>query len=121
MTICTGVNWFFWVLVIFFVNPERTGLLGLILFYASLFLAILGTGSLLGFTVGSRFKKRPIFVEVSISFRRAFFLSIFITAFLLLKDLNLLYWLNILFIALFLIVLEIFFISISRKYVSSEK
>ncbi|NCO23255.1 hypothetical protein COW09_02340 [bacterium (Candidatus Moisslbacteria) CG12_big_fil_rev_8_21_14_0_65_36_11] len=116
MTICTSLNWLIWLLVIFFVNPEKTGLLGLILFYVSLFLAILGTGSILGFIIGARLKKRPVFVEADISFRRAFLIAIFVISVLFLKGIDLFYWWNTLLLGLFLIILEFFFVSISRKY-----
>ncbi len=119
--ICTLINWAIWALVIFFVNPEKIGLIGSLLFYASLFLSILGTSSILFFIIGARLKKRPIFVEISWSFRRAFLLALLVIAILLLKEQEVLYWWTAALLALFLIMLEVFFISISRKYFSESQ
>ena len=121
MIICTLINWAIWVLVIFFVNPEKIGLIGSILFYLSLFLSLLGTSSLLFFILGVRLKKRPIFVEISWSFRRAFLFSLFVVVILLLKEQGVLYWWTAILLALFLIMLEIFFSSVSRKYFSESQ
>jgi len=110
-----------WLEVIFFVNPEKIGLIGSLLFYASLFLSILGTSSILFFIIGARLKKRPIFVEISWSFRRAFLLALLVIAILLLKEQEVLYWWTAALLALFLIMLEVFFISISRKYFSESQ
>jgi len=121
MIICTLINWVIWALVIFFVNPEKIGLIGSILFYLSLFLSLLGTSSILFFILGVRLKKRPIFVEISWSFRRAFLLTLFVIAILLLKEQEVLYWWTAGLLALFLIILEIFFSSVSRKYFSESQ
>jgi len=116
MFICTLICWAIFVSVILFVNPEKTGFLGFLLFYSSLFLSILGTGSLLGFILGARLKRRPIFSEVSLAFRRSLWLSMFIIIVLILKRANLFYWWNILLLFLFFLVLEFFCLSIGRKY-----
>lgn len=118
MTVLTLVCWLAWVLVLFLINPEEAGLIGEILFYFSLFLAVLGTLSLLGFIIRARFKKGPVFKQVETSFRQAFWLSVLLTGILVLKENNLLRWWNSLLLLLFLIFLEIFFLSSRKQYKS---
>jgi len=116
MIILTLISWLIWVGVILFINPEYNGILGIILFHFSLFLSILGTLSLLGFLVRSQLGKKPIFKQVGIAFRQALLFSIFVIAVLILKSIGLLYWWNTLFLAIFLIFVEYFFLTSGKVY-----
>ncbi|MDD5626235.1 MAG: hypothetical protein PHG83_03650 [Patescibacteria group bacterium] len=116
MTILTIICWLAWVAVIIFINPRGMGLIGFILFYFSLFLAILGAASLLGFIVRTRLNLKPIFVQVELAFRQGIWLGLVIVSMLILKGLDLLRWWNFLFLVLFFVVLEFFFLSSQRKY-----
>ncbi|MFA6146261.1 MAG: hypothetical protein WC697_02985 [Patescibacteria group bacterium] len=116
MTILTIICWLAWVVVIIFINPRGMGLIGFILFYFSLFLAILGAASLLGFIIRTRLNLKPIFVQVELAFRQGIWLGLVIVSMLILKGLDLLRWWNFLFLVLFFVVLEFFFLSSQRKY-----
>ncbi len=116
MSLLTVLCWLVWVLVLLFVNPTQTGLIGFILFYFSLFLAILGSASVVGFIVRVRLKQEPVFKQVEISFRQGVWIGILIVVLLLLKGLDLLRWWNGLFLVLFLVFLELFFLTSKKRY-----
>jgi len=117
MSISSLACWLFWVFVIFFVSPEETGLIGFVLFYFSLFLAIVGTAAIIGFIIRARFlKKGPVFKNVESSFRQGVWISLLIVGLFLLQNLGVLRWWNGLFLFLFLMFLEFFFISSRKQY-----
>ncbi len=116
MAILTVVCWIAWVLVLILINPQQSDLIGFVLFYFSLFLALLGTASIVGFLARVWLKKKPIFKQVEIAFRQAIWLGLLISVIFILKGLNLLRWWNALFLVLFLIFLELFFLLSNRRY-----
>jgi len=116
MTILTVICWVAWVLTLILVNPQQSDLIGFVLFYFSLFLALLGTASVLGFLIRVWLKKKPIFKQVEIAFRQAIWLGLLVSSIFILKGLNLLRWWNALFLILFLIFLELFFLLSNRRY-----
>ncbi len=116
MATLTVVCWLAWLSVLFIINPDETGLIGFVLFYFSLFLAILGTASLIGFIVRARSNQGPVFYQIEVSFRQGMWIGFLITGLLLLQFLELLKWWNGLFLFLALIFLELFFISSRRRY-----
>jgi len=116
MTILTVVCWVAWVLTLILVNPQQSDLIGFVLFYFSLFLALLGTASVLGFLIRVWLKKKPIFKQVEIAFRQGIWLGLLVSVIFILKGLNLLRWWNALFLILFLIFLELFFLLSNRRY-----
>jgi len=116
MSILTIICWLAWVFVIFFVNPKETGLIGFVLFYFSLFLAIVGTAAIIGFLVRTRLNKGPVFKQVEASFRQGIWLSFLVVGLFLLQNLGILRWWNGVFLLLFLMFLEFFFLSSRKKY-----
>lgn len=116
MSILTGICWLAWLLVLFFISPNKIGLIGFILFYFSLFLAIIGSISILGFIIRIRLGKKPVFRQVEISFRQGIWISVLVICILILQGLHLLRWWNALFLVLFLVFLELFFLTSGRKY-----
>jgi len=116
MTILTAICWLGWLAVIFLINPAQTGFLGFILFYSSLFLALVGSCALVGFLVRSHLKEQPIFLQAQIAFRQGTWISLFAVGILALRGLDILRWWNALFLLLFLVILESFFLSSRRKY-----
>ncbi len=119
MLILTVICWLAWAAVLFLVNPEETGLIGFILFYFSLFLAILGTASILGFVARARFRQGPVFKQVEVSFRQGVWLGMLAVSLLLLQETGLLRWWNGIFFFLFLVFLEFFFLSSRKKFKSA--
>jgi len=116
MLILTLICWLAWVFVLFFINPDETGFIGFILFYFSLFLAILGTVTIFGFIIRARIGKGPVFKQIETSFRQSIWFSVFVIGLLLLQGLSLLKWWNSLVLFLFLIFLEFFFLSSRKNY-----
>lgn len=117
MLITTLLCWTAFVFVLFNVNPEITNWLGFLLFYLSLFLALVGTAAIIGFVV--RFiglKHELAFRSVRDAFRQSFLFSFFIVATLLLLSQNLFSWLNLFFLVVGLSVLEFFMISYAKPY-----
>lgn len=116
MSILTVLCWLAWALVIFFINPNQSGLIGFILFYFSLFLAVTGTFAILGFIIRARISKKPIFKQVEISFRQSIWIALLVVLILILQGLTLLRWWNASFLVLFLVFLELFFLESGRKF-----
>jgi len=87
MIVATILCWVSWWFVIQNIDPFVAGTLGFVFFYISLFLALLGTISLLIFTgyrlVGD--SDIPLFRHVQKSFRQAMVITAFIVLFLFLQ------------------------------------
>ena len=116
MGILTTICWLAWVLILFFISPNKTGLIGFVLFYFSLFLAILGTAAILGFIIRVRLSQGPVFKQIEVAFRQGIWISLLIVGLLLLQGLSLLKWWNGVLLVLFLIFLEFFFLSSRKRY-----
>ncbi len=112
MLTTTLLCWAAFIFVLWNVNPEITNWLGFLLFYLSLFLAMVGTGALIGFVI--RFvglKHELAFRSVRDAFRQSFLFSFLIIAVLFLLSKNLFSWLNLFLLVVGLSVLEFFLIS----------
>ncbi len=93
MSIATFFCWLAWVLVINYIDPTETGLLGFVFFYSSLFLAVLGTMSVLGFAVRIKiFKDEIVYKQVGTAFRQGVMFSILVTGLLFLQSKSFLTW-----------------------------
>ena len=112
MGIMTGVCWAAWAYILWMVNPEVTNWIGFVLFYASLFLALVGSAALLGFVV--RFvglKQELAFRLVKEAFRQSFLFASLIIISLILLSQDLFTWMNVIFLVLGLSLLEYFLLS----------
>ena len=112
MSLMTGLCWAAWSYIIWVVDPGVTNWIGFVLFYASLFLALVGTAALAGFTV--RFvalKQELAFRLVKEAFRQSFLFAILIVVSLLLLSQGLFTWMNVIFLVLGLSILEYFLLS----------
>jgi hypothetical protein len=112
MSVLTAVCWSIFFFVADIINPFSTNWLGFLLFYTSLFIALVGLSTLVGFLF--RFvilKKGLAFNLVKLSFRQSFLFSLFLVSALFLQANSLLTWLNLLFLILIFSVLEIFLLS----------
>ncbi len=116
MGIGAGICWLAFISVIFAINPLITNWIGFMLFYTSLFLAIVGTAAILGFVV--RFialKQELAFRLVKEAFRQSFLFAILVIVSLLLLSQELFTWLNLFFLMIALSVLEFFMLSSQAK------
>lgn len=112
MSIGTVFSWAAWVIIIINLNPYSSGIIGLIAFYISLFLALVGTIALLGFFIRVWIsRKEVIFAHVGTSFRQAILLAIILIGLLLLQSFGALnWWVALLFVSA-ITLLEFYFLS----------
>ena len=109
--IATAVCWTIFLFVSSIINPELTSWLGFFLFYLSLFMAISGTASLIGFLI--RFvalKYELAFYAVKIAYRQSFLFALFIIAILILLSQGLFTWLNLIMLITVFVIAETFMI-----------
>jgi len=112
MFLITLFCWVAWLIVVFYINPEGAGFIGLTLFYLSLFFACLGTFSLLGFFSRVWFsKEQVIFRHLGISTRQSFWFSFLLVVTLMLQSGRYLKWWTVLLMLFLLVSLEFFFLS----------
>ena len=106
-----------WFFVLGSVDPTQAGFFGFLFFYSSLFLALAGTFSVIGFLVKKIILKndQALFHHVKSTFRQGMLVAMVIILGMILLQINLLTWWNaILLIALFVAVEGIIFTN--RKY-----
>lgn len=113
MTIGTIICWLTWLLLIFSVSPADAGLTGLLFFYFSLGLAILGTFSVLGFIIKRSVIKNDdaVFRHVKKTFRQGMLVSLYLIILLVLQSQNLLSWWNALILVMIFIIIEFAYLS----------
>jgi len=117
MSTGTLICWTAWFFVLFGANPEEAGIPGVLFFYTSLFLAVIGTFSVIGFLLRRIVVKEDevVFRHAKRTFRQGIFVSIFLILSLILLHQNLLTWWNsLLLLFLFLILESIIFAN--RKF-----
>lgn len=110
--LATAVCWTIFLFVSSILNPDLTSWLGFLLFYLSLFMAISGTASLIGFLI--RFvalKHELAFYAVRIAYRQSFLFALFIIAILILLSQSLFTWLNLFMLITVFVIAETFMIS----------
>lgn len=112
MTIGTGLSWCAWLLVLFKIDPFLSGPFGLVSFFLSLFLALVGTLSLFGFLFRKAFSRDHVaFRHVGASFRQALFFSLVVVGALLLRGVDLFTWWSMMFLVAGFAMLELFFLT----------
>lgn len=117
ITVVTVICWIGWIVVLFYIDPKGTGFIGLFLFYISLFFALIGTFSILGFFIRVWFsKKEMVFQHVGIAFRQSLLFSILLVGSLVLQGMRIFTWWNALLFVFCLAVLEYFFLSHKNSY-----
>ena len=95
MFFSTVFCWASFGLIIFYIDPETSGILGIICFYLSLFFALIGTITLIGFYLRIWLSKNEVlFAHVAPSFRQAVLVSIALVGCLVLQSFDLLNWWN---------------------------
>ena len=117
MSIGTAICWVVWFLVIGNIDPNEAGVFGFLFFYASLFLALSGTISVIGFLLRKQLIKNDeiAFHHVRHTFRQGIFISLLILLILLMSQYQLLnWWTGMIAMLLFLVLESIVFAN--RKY-----
>jgi len=103
--------------VILNVNPFESGLIGLFVFYISLYASLIGLMSLAGITfrIHIRNRQQTAFREVRIAFRHAVLLSGVAVVALILSSINWLAWWNFFILLAIIGVLEYVFLTIQES------
>lgn len=121
MSIATMLCWVAWFFVLIYTAPGGEGLLTLFFFYCSLFLAIVGTFSVIGFLIRRMLIKNDevVFRHVRRTFRQSLLLAVLAIAVLLLLAARLLTWWNGIILVIFFLFLEAVIFT-NRKYRNDE-
>ncbi|EKD43966.1 MAG: hypothetical protein ACD_72C00054G0003 [uncultured bacterium] len=113
----TALCWISWAFILFNIDPQQAGFLGLSFFYVSLFLGIVGLFSVVGFILKKQQSGHDdvVFRQVKKTFKQGILFGVFVIVTLLLLQANLLFWWNAIILALIYILLEGAIIS-GRKF-----
>lgn len=112
MRICTLVALVSLGLVIYYINPERDGLLGQIMFYASLFFSITGIATLFLFWLRRTFSKsETAHTYVGVNFRQGALIALAVCALLILQSFELLLWWDGGIVVVGVLLIELWFLS----------
>lgn len=100
MSLTTLVCWLAFGFVVFQVDPSASGVVGLLLFFASLFIALWGTLALLGFFTRFLFLKDTVpFRHIGISLRQALWFAILVVFSLFLVSQQIwVWWMSVLLV-----------------------
>lgn len=97
MIFATVLSWVGVLLILLFVNPYEAGALGLLFFFTSFFLGLLGILSIVGFLVRYIFYRHEfVYGQVKRAFRQGLLLALSLTIVLFLQAERLLVWWNLL-------------------------
>jgi len=121
MSIGTISCWVAWFFVITSLDPNKAGMIGFLFFYISLFLALVGTFSVIGFMVRRKILKDDelVFRHVKKTFRQGIlFASLILIVLFLLQMQILTWWVAILLAVLYAILEGIIFTN--RKYNNND-
>ena len=121
MIFATSLCWGAFIMALYSKNPNITNWLGFSLFYLSLFLAISGTASVLGFIVRFIGLKHELAINsVRSAFRQSFLFASLVVISLILLASNLFTWINLLLLIAGLSVLEYFLLSYTSYNIEHE-
>ena len=104
-----------WILILLNINPTTTNWQGFLLFYLSLFFALVSLLTLVGFFIRNKFfSNKPIFTQAEISFRHSVLFSIIAIGTLILQGMKMLNWQNALLLVVGVVILEFYFLNQER-------
>lgn len=110
MSLATVISAASWLLVLIFLDPETSGIIGLTLFFLSFFLMIFGLVSIVGFVARRLLQRREeSFRLVAVSFRHAALLALLLTSSLFLQSQRVFTWWTAILLLIFLTLIEAFF------------
>lgn len=115
--VCTALCWVAWFLVLLMLNPVGVGLLALVLFYISLFCALIGTFSIVGYIFRVKIMRKDEMAHkgVNIASRQSVLFSFLLIAALMLQSQRFLTWWTLLILIAVLSFVELFFISYKQN------
>ncbi len=113
----TLICWIAWFFILFNTDPKDANFLIFTFFYTSLFLGIVGLFSVIGFLIKSRRATQDdaVFRQVKKTFTQGILLGAFTIFVLILRQFNLLFWWNAIFLVILYVLIEGVILS-GRKY-----
>lgn len=115
MSLTTVAAWAGWIVVLWAIDPTRSGTLGFLFFYATLFLALIGTITVGGTGVRVWARRDEIVSRhVAKAFRQAFLLTILVIGSLMLLSHDLFRWWTAGLLIALLTLVELMFLSAQR-------
>lgn len=116
MSVATVLSWALWGLVLFSIDPDVSGFIGHAAFFLTLFFALIGSFSLLGFGLRMRFVREPVaYRQVAISFRQGTLFSLLLTGALIMQVSEFLRWWNLAAYLILLSLIEFFALAREQK------
>ncbi|MBD3244944.1 MAG: hypothetical protein GF335_03045 [Candidatus Moranbacteria bacterium] len=101
-----------WIMIIYYIDPEKTGFIGFFLFYATMFFWLTGLFTFIGFRLRRYFLNNEVLYSlIVLSFRQAIWISLIIVGLLFMKSMGLLYWWDGVLYALSIFLLEVYFLT----------
>lgn len=112
MAVATSIAFMGWTLVLMYIDPKSSGYMGLVLFYTTLFLGLMGFFTLISFSLKRWISNNEvIFAYIASSFRQGFWLAIIIIGLLVMQGGRILNWWDALLFVGAISLLELYFIS----------
>lgn len=112
MSLASASAWIAWFFVLHSIDPVKTSLLGFVLFYATIFIACLGTTVMLGTLIRLWLHPEEILYRQTVrSFRQGIIFSLLFTSTLLLLAFDLLFWWTIALLIILFTLVELYFVS----------
>ncbi len=112
MALATSVAFMGWIMVILYIDPSNSNYTGLILFYATLFLGLMGFFTLISFSLKRWISNNEIiFAFVASSFRQGFWIAVIVIGLLIMQGARILNWWDALLFIGAVSLLELYFIS----------
>lgn len=116
VSIATIIFWGVWFSVLAQTDPTSGDVLNFVLFYLTLFFAVLGTFFLASFGYRKMFNKFSMeYSIVGTSFRQSFFMGLLVISLLLLQGIRMLNIFNALILVAAVVVVEFFFLNLKRR------
>lgn len=116
MGVASAAAWTAWVVVVHAIDPVHTGLLGFLLFYVTLAIALIGTLSLFGagLRAWSHPEEHPSRHTIR-SFRQSILLTLLMLSICIMLSAGVLRWWSLILAVLIIGLIELIIISIQRK------
>lgn len=101
-----------WVFVVFYIDPQKSGLAGQFIFYVTFFLLLSGIFILMLSFARRKIKKDDLaFAEVGISFREGMLLALLVIILFILQSFRILVWWDGLLVVAGIFLIELYFLT----------
>ena len=101
-----------WAFVVYYIDPFKSGITGLFLFYTTFFFVLVGVFTIIGFRLRKSFLNNELlFVLIGLSFRQAIWIAIIIIGLLIMQGARILTWWDALLLVISVFLLEAYFVA----------